>query len=222
MSDSVKGTPSNPAMPDEDPWRYGWRYQRQEGPDGELCYVQTPLASADILHPQEDDFVVHNDNHGKDRHYLDTMLTAHLNGRKGVYVFCDHRIDWGVPGLEPHGPDLTVIDGYPADWDRQRGTFCLSEFGAKPLLVLEITSPATRHVDLDEKVLEYHQAGVPFCAIVDRRYYPEGQEIRLLGYRFTEEGYARVKLDEYGWLLLEPIELWLAVEGNRLRCYYAN
>lgn len=222
MCDAVKRTPRSPTPSGEDPWRYGWRYQRQESADGEPRYVQITLARTDILHPHEDDFIVHNKNHSNDRHYLQTMLTAHLSDRKGVQVFCDHRIDWGITGLEPHGPDLSVIDGYPSNWDKQRGTFCLSEYGAKPLLVLEITSPVTRDVDLDEKVLDYHQGGVPFYAIVDRRYYPDGQEIRLLGYRFTEDGYVRVKLDERGWLLLEPIQLWLAVEGYRLRCYYPS
>jgi hypothetical protein len=203
--------------PQEDPWYYGWRYVEQTGEDGQVEMVQVPLTEEDVLHPQEDDFIVQNDDHTRDRHYLKTILDAHLADRPGVHVFHDHRIDWGVKGIEPHGPDLAVVEGFPEDWDGRRGTFYLTEFGARTLLVIEVTSPTTRRWDLNEKVTEYFQAGIPYYAIVDRLF-QGGEQPRLLAYRAGEQGYVLVEPDAEGWLALEPIGLWLRFEEGRLAC----
>jgi hypothetical protein len=149
---------------------------------------------------------------------LKTVLTAHLAGRAGVAIYRDMRIDWGVPGHQPLGPDLAVLANVPENLPRQLGTLQVKETGARPLLVLEITSPTTRDLDLDEKVVEYDLAGVPFYAIVDRRVRNEREEIRLLAYRATTQGYVRVKLDDQGWLALETIGLWLRIEDHHLVC----
>jgi hypothetical protein len=77
-----------------------------------------------------------------------------------------------------------------------------------------VTSPTTRDQDLDDKVDEYYQAGVPFYVIVDRLS-STGQP-RLLAYRAGEKGYVRLRPDAEGWLELEPIGLWLAFEEGRL------
>jgi colicin import membrane protein len=198
-----------------DPFRYGWRYVRQPGPDGNMVPIQVPLQQEDVLHPQEDDFIVQNDDHRRDCRYLETILDAQLANQPDLYVFHDHRIDWGVEGVRAHGPDFAVIAGVPADWDRRRGTFSLAEFAARPLLVIEVTSPSTREVDLDQKVDEYFRAGIPFYAIVDRLS-PAGGQPRLLAYRDAERGYVRLRPDAEGWLELEPIGLWLAFEEGRL------
>jgi colicin import membrane protein len=203
--------------PQEDPWYYGWRYVERTGPDGQVKMVQVPLTEEDVLHPQEDDFIVQNDDHTRDCHYLKTVLDTHLSGRPGVQVFFEHRMDWGVEGIEPHGPDFAVVEGFPQDWDGQRRTFCLTEFGARVLLVIEVTSPTTRDTDLDEKVDEYYHAGVPFYAIVDRQF-RKGKSLRLLAYRSTPQGYLRLEPDAQGWLALETIGLWLRFEDGRLVC----
>jgi hypothetical protein len=132
-------------------------------------------------------------------------------------IYRDQRIDWGAAGIEPHGPDLAVLES-PKNLPRQLGTLQIRECGAHPLLVIEVTSPTTREVDLDEKVVEYDLAGVPFYAIVDRRFRNEREELRLLAYRATDQGYVRVRLDARGWLALEPIDLWLEIEDHHLVC----
>jgi colicin import membrane protein len=203
--------------PPEDPWYYGWRYVEQTGPDGQIKRAQVPLTEQDVLHPQEDDFIVQNEGHTRDCHYLKTILDAHFADRPGVHVFHDHRIDWGVEGIEPHGPVLAVVEGFPEDWDGRRGTFYLTEFGARTLLVIEVTSPTTRRWDLNEKVMEYFQAGIPYYAIVDRLF-QGGEQPRLLAYRAREQGYVLVEPDAEGWLALEPIGLWLRFEEGRLAC----
>lgn len=213
MSTVLESSLSN-EQPELDRFRYGWRYVRQSGPDGKERYVQVPLTQEDVLHPQEDDFIVQNDEHRRDCRYLEVILDAHLTDHPDLYVFHDHRIDWGVEGIRAHGPDFAVIAGVPVDWDGHRGTFFLAEFGAKPVLVIEVTSPSTRETDLDDKVDEYYQAGVPFYAIVDRLS-STGQP-RVLAYRATEQGYVRLRPDAESWMELEPIGLWLAFEEGRL------
>jgi colicin import membrane protein len=203
--------------PQEDPWYYGWRDVEQAGPDGQVKMVRVPLTEEDVLHPQEDDFIVQNDDHTCDCHYLKTILDAHLADRPGVHIFYDHRMDWGVEGIKPHGPDFAVVEGFPDDWDGQRGTFCLTEFGARTLLVIEVTSPTTRRGDLNAKVTEYYQAGIPYYAIVDRQF-QGGEQPRLFAYRAGEQGYVLVEPDAEGWLALEPIGLWLRFEEGRLAC----
>jgi Uma2 family endonuclease len=209
---------SRPAPgPQSDPWYYGWRYVEQAGSDGKVKRVQVPLTEEDVLHPQEDDFIVQNDDHTRDCHYLKTILDAHLADRPDIHVFYDHRMDWGVEGVEPHGPDFAVVEGFPEDWDGQRGTFRLTEFGARTLLVIEVTSPTTRKGDLNEKVTEYFQAGIPYYAIVDRQF-QGGEQPRLFAYRAGEQSYVLVEPDAEGWLALEPIGLWLRFEEGRLAC----
>ena len=207
-----------PTPEKEDPWRLGWRYVRHEGPDGLVGYERVPLKQEDLLHPQEDDFIVTNDAHCRDCTYLRNVLEAWAAGKEGALVLADARVDWQTGGVEPHGPDLAVFLGV-RDWDPTDGTFTVADHGARPLLVIEVTSPSTREIDRDEKVVEYHRAGVPFYAIVDRRMGRQGVELRLQGYRTHHDGYQRAPLDERGRLWLEPVGLWLAAEEGRAVCY---
>ena len=194
MSSPVQTGPKPEPTPQNDPWYYGWRYVKETGPDGKVKRVQVPLTEEDVLHPQEDDFIVQNDDHHRDCRYLETVLSAHLADRPGVHVFYDHRMDWGVEGIEPHGPDFAVVEGFPEDWDGQRGTFRLTEFGA-------LHAPGDRgdiaddaRGDLNSKVTEYFEAGIPHYAIVDRQF--QGGEIaRLFAYRAGEQGYVLVEPD---------------------------
>lgn len=215
MSTPVETRTKPEPGPHEDPWYYGWRYVKQTSPDGQITTIQVPLSKEDVLHPQEDDFIVQNGAHEEDCYYLRTILSSYLANRPGVHVLHDHRIDWGVEEVGAHGPDFAVIDGFPANRDQTRGTFYLAEFDARALLVLEVTSPTTRDQDLDDKVDEYYQAGVPFYVIVDRHSATVGLP-RLLAYRAEERGYVRLRPDAEGWLELEPIGLWLAFEEGRL------
>jgi hypothetical protein len=211
--------PSSPELtPQPDPFRYGWRYVRRPEADGTVTTVRIPLRREDVLHPQEDDFIVQNETHEEDCDYLKAVLKVHLADKAGIHVFRDLRMDWGVPDIEPHGPDLAVIANVPEGRPPLMGTLHLAESGARPLLVIEVTSPSTRDVDLDEKVDEYYQAGIPFYAIVDRWLRGGVEQVRLLAYRWAAEGYVRLTPDSEGWLALEPIGLFLAFEGRNLVC----
>jgi hypothetical protein len=215
---TVLETSSSELTPQPDPFRYGWRYVRRPEPDGTVSAVRVPLRREDVLHPQEDDYIVQNETHEEDCDYLKAALKGHLADQPDIHVFRDLRIDWGVPDIEPHGPDLAVIANVPEDRPPLMGTLHLAGSGARPLLVIEVTSPSTREVDLDEKVDEYYDAGVPFYAIVDRWLRGGVEQVRLLAYRRAAEGYVRLTPDSQGWLALEPIGLSLAFEGRNLVC----
>ncbi|HEX4610222.1 MAG TPA: Uma2 family endonuclease [Urbifossiella sp.] len=203
-----------------DPYFYGWRYVARTGPDGAVVRERVPLTAWDVLHPQEDDFIVHNDAHDNTCTYLKSVFRYRLRNRPGALVLSDHRIDWQAAGLVPHGPDVAVFLG-ANPWDPYRGTYPVRDEGAHPVLVVEVTSPSTRDKDFDEKVTEYYRAGVPLYVIVDLR--PPGDneappEIRFLAYRPSPEGPVRVLPREPNRVWLPELDLWLAAEGDRVVC----
>jgi hypothetical protein len=203
-----------PRPPADDPFRYGWRYVKRPQPDGGVTFQQLPLTLEDVLHPQEEDFRIQSDLHTEDCFYLKSVFQRLF---PEAVVLCDCRIAWDVPDLRPHGPDVAVIFGAQrrADWR----TFDVAVEGVRPALIVEVTSPDTRHLDLGPKVQHYYLAGVPFYVIADAGEQDGRRTLRLIGYRAGPFGYLEMPPDERGWLWLEPVQVWLGVEGERLRCY---
>jgi colicin import membrane protein len=181
-----------------------------------------PLTFEDVLHPQEGDFIMQNTAHNRDVVYLQYAFKQALNGRQDVRVWADLRTDWEVEGVRPHGPDVGVFEGMKGEEPVRVNTYMVKEDGARPALVVEVTSESTRTHDLISKVKEYHQAGVPLYAIVD--YVPEADFdlAVVLGYRWTEEGFVRLPLNDDGRLWLGPVSLWLGWENGRAVCYDAD
>lgn len=208
-------TPGN----DQDPFRYGWRYVQVVPPQGPARTERVPLTLEDVLHPQEGDVILQTPAHDRDCVTIQLSAEERTVGRPGGVVLRDCRVDWGVPGVASHSPDISVFEGV-AQWNPALGTFSVAEHHARVLFVLEVTSPTTRDLDLDDKVLEYEAAGVPFYAIVDGRISAAGERlIHLLGYRATRDGYVRVRLDSQQRLWLPPLEMWVAVEGTQVACF---
>jgi Uma2 family endonuclease len=137
-------------LPEDDPFRYGWRYVRRPTPDDPNHLEQVPLTLEDVLHPEVGDFIVHSDRHETDRMYLTAVLRARLEPHGQAIVLSDVRVAWDVPDLRPHGPDVMVIPGLRErrDWS----TFDVAEEGVRPALIIEITSPETRENDVVRKV----------------------------------------------------------------------
>jgi colicin import membrane protein len=210
--------PPRVIRPELDPWRYGWRERGEKQPDGSWRSKRTPLTQQDVLHPQEGDFIVHTPAHNQDCVELKNVAQLRLAGRLGFVVLSDCRIDWGIEGLGAHGPDIAVFENVGA-WEPTRGTFYVVPLKAKAVLVIEVTSPSTRDLDLNEKVVDYYRAGVPLYAIVDRREAENGQGISIMGYEATSGGYLRMKVNSMGRLWLEPLQLWLGVEGDQVACF---
>ena len=209
--------PTVPVPAARDPFFYGWRMVPSLRDDGTQKWDQVPLTEWDVLHPQEDDFIVQNDVHNDICMYLKNAFRWRLADRPGALVLQDHRVDWQTAGLIPHGPDIVVLfDSLP--WDRHRGTYPVRDQGARPVLVVEVTSPSTRNKDLDEKVTDYFLAGIPLYAIVDVRTKEVEADIRLLAYRPSPEGPLRILSPEPNRVWLPDLNLWLATEGDQVVC----
>jgi len=209
-------TPTPAAV--EDPFRLGWRYVREVGPNGEETVRQVPLTERDLLFPQEEDFVANRDPHTRDMLYLREAIRTVLRDRPAVHVFADHRIDFNLPGVEPLGPDVAVIDGI-GEWDGTRGTLYLAEQG-RPLLVVEVTSPDTRRNDFGIKREFYARAGVPVYVIVEHQAEPRRDGVALHVLRLDGQGaYAELPSNEQGRVRLPQLRLSLGIEDRAVWVY---
>jgi Uma2 family endonuclease len=200
-----------------DPFRLGWRFVRETGPDGQEVTRQVPLTEHDLLFPQEEDHVMQRDPHTRDMLYLREAFRVILRNRPAVHVFADHRIDFNLHGVAPLGPDVAIIDQLP-DWDGSRGTFRLAEQG-KALLVVEITSPDTRRNDLTIKRQFYERAGVPVYITVDRQAGETGEEVTLIVLRLNGEGYHELEADDQGRVRLPQFGISIGIEDDRVWLY---
>jgi len=104
-------------------------------------------------------------------------------------------------------PDIFVFP--PQEAPKVKGT----PIEAKPCLVVEVTSPWTRAIDLGEKARDYEQAQIPEYWVVDR------EEGRVLAHTLTEKGYKVKALKggrlesravpgfwiDVGWLFQDPL-----------------
>jgi Uma2 family endonuclease len=209
-------TPPSPApTPTDahDPFWRGWRDIIHKGPDGVVRVEQVPLTLEDILHPQEDDHVVHSNIHDQDCRYLGDVLQTRYADDARALVLVDCCVTWNDPVLGHHSPDIGVIFGVRKPrpiWTN----FAVAVEGVRPIMLMEVTSKSTRDADLGDKVRDYHAARVPWYIVIDRER-PEGPP-RLIGFRFTPERYEKVPLAADGRLYLEPLGLWLGVRDNRV------
>jgi colicin import membrane protein len=210
--------PASDTPPETDPFRYGWRLVPRPTPDNPHNLEQVPLTLEDVLHPETGDFIVHSDRHETDRMYLTAVLRARLEPAGIAIVLSDVRIAWDLPDLRPHGPDVMVIPGVAErqDWS----TFDVAVEGARPALIIEITSPETRANDLEIKVDHYARAGVAQYVIVDDARRRGGKRrLRLLDYRLEAGAYRLHAPDAAGRVHLVIANLWLGVEGDHVVCY---
>ncbi len=213
-----KSAPRPPDKPASDPFRLGWRWARPGSVNGSAdSEGRVPLTADDLLHPQEGDQIPENTIQERDRGYLAGALRFQLRDHPRVRVLSDCLVNWGVPGLKNHSPDISVFDDV-SDPDWQGGTFWVVQQGARPLLVIEIVSPDSadakvRRNDVVIKVDHYYRAGVPLYAIIDQE--EEGGPRRLLGYRRGRRGYLPLPLDEHGRLPLKPVGLLLGLRATR-------
>ena len=199
---------------------YGWREERTQLPNGNWIWQRIPLTLYDALHPQEDDVLMQNHEHEQLRTYLTNVIMAQVVDDPTAVILSDTNVKWDVIEIAPHRPDLALIFGVrkKQNW----GTFDVAEEGTRPSLIIEITSPKTRHLDFEEKYLQYEQVGVPFYAIIDLQRSKHKVVRTLYGYRLTPEGYIPIPLNERGWLWLEPVSVWLAISSQAIVCYDKN
>ena len=188
---------------------------------------QVPLTLEDVLFPETGDFIVQTDLHDTDSNYLKYVFNARLAGDPHAVAVSDCRVDWNIPGVRPLGPDIAVFFGVKRrkDW----ATLDVAAEGARPALVVEVTSTGTRKNDVEIKPEYYHRAGVPLYVIADvLEEDEETRRVELIGYKHAPDGYLRIPPDARGWIWLDPLGLWLGVVQDpqlgcdRLACFDAQ
>jgi colicin import membrane protein len=203
----------------EPPFHYGWRYVCRVT-NGREEWEQVPLTEEDVLHPQMDDYIVQSHMHQCICHYLYTVLRSRMKHIPGGLVLHDVGVEWGVPGIRHHAPDLAVFAGvWEPPW---RGKFDLKASGGRVLLAIEVTSPSTRHLDVASPLPEartrfrhYAQVGIPLYILVDEaRRASTAVPPPIFGYELTEDGYQPLLLDEQGRLWVPPVGMWLGPSGG--------
>jgi len=212
-------------LPPPDPFRFGWREVQQIGPDGAKQWVRVPLTPEDLLHPKKGYQILENTQQERDRGYLAVVLRYRLSSNPRALVLSDCLVDWGIPSLGNHSPDISVFDNVNDPEHRNWGTFRVAEEGARPVLVIEIVSPdahdrRVRDNDVVIKVREYYRAGVPLYVIVDQE--REGRPRQVIGYRRGARKYLRMRTDRQGRLLLEPVRFLLGLKDERAVCRDAD
>ncbi len=214
----IASTPPSPTPPDADPFRYGWRYVTRKRPDGSKEHVEVPLTLEDVLHPQEGDVIPENTQQERDRRYLHDVLERHYANDPHVLTLADCLVDWGVPGMQAHSPDITVLEGVRTKEGRW-GTYRIAQDGGHPLLAIEIVSPSTRSNDVDIKPEHYHRAGVRLYVLVDQR--REDGPRQLIAYEHRADGYVEMPFDADGRLTLARVGIRLGLRGERVVCWDA-
>jgi len=211
---TVLTTPKKSRPPKEDPFRYGWRFIKVTTPEGDEIERQVPLTEEDVLHPLEGDFIVNTEVHDQIVSYLKLAMQSPYVERPDIVVIGNMRVDWGSKLGWAHGPDVAVFSGVRGTWSARQGTFYPAKLKAKPLLVIEATSPSTRGNDFGYKLREYYQVGVIVYVIIDIPYDGEFGDIQLFGYQAGKAQYEALPKDDKGRLWLEAVRLWLGVEGS--------
>lgn len=200
-----------------DPFIYGYRYVARFGPEGERVFVRQPLTLYDVLHPQEDDYRMHSYEHEHICRYLTAVFQNQLTHDPTAVVLPDVRIAWDKVDLEPHTPDIAVV--FNVKKYQNWATFSEAQEGTRPILAVEVTSPSTRHLDLETKLEEYEYAELKYYVIVDRYKRRGVEHRRILGYEWTPDGYMALKPDKQGKVWLDPVQVWIAWLGEQLVCY---
>jgi len=221
MSTASKSRSSKPRK--LDPFQYGWRYVDIVSSDRTVVNEQVPLTLRDVLFPELGDFIAQSSGHDSDVGYLKDVFGSRLSAQRTAVVISNCRVDWNLPGVKPLGPDVAVFLGVKQfiDW----ATFDVAAERAKPLVVVEVTSPKTRKNDVVHKFRYYHRAKVPVYLIADASGAGAKRRLTIAAYTYARPGYQNIVADAKGRIYLEPLGIWVGVTRDlrggydRLACY---
>ncbi len=206
-------------QPDDDLFRYGYRYVARSDERGRQTFVMVPLTEEDVLHPQLEDHVTQNEPHDEDCGYIKVACQIRLAGNPNALVLHDCKIIWDIAGMGDHGPDIAVIFGARRG---ERASFDVAKEGVRPAIIIEVTSRSTRDIDLKTKPRHYWRCRVPCYVIVDELPRRRPRQLRILGYQRGPRGYRRLALNDQGRLWLQALQMWLGQENGRVVCYDQN
>lgn len=206
-------------LPQGASYDYGFRYVRKRGQDGRWDWTMVPLTLEDVLHPKMDDKQLLSTSHDEDVSYLRQVFKAVLDPDPRAAVLADCGVDWGRPNLRHHSPDICVIFGV-----RKRkpwSTFRVADEKVRPTLIIEVSSPSSRILDVRTKVVQYAIAGVPHYVVADAEetgptHDDESETeysrvLELIEFRLENGVYQRQPATEHGRVWLEEVGLWLGI-----------
>ncbi len=208
-----------PPLTPEDPYYYGFRDEPVRLADGSHVTERIPLTLEDHLHPHEGDRFMEDSVHYLACVYLFEVFRSRLAKDPTALVLSNTGIYWDDLTLGHHGPDVAVIRGIRRPRDRWT-SFHVAEEGVRPRLIVEVVSPRYRANDVEDKVTEYHQADVPRYIVLDRP--TDDAPFTIQAYERRPHHYVPWPLDDDGRLWVEELNLWLAVDGQRVRCFDAS
>jgi len=227
VEETWKDVPSHDVT-DKKLFRYGWRYVLTRT-NGEEEWERVPLTLEDVLHPQMEDFRMQSDGHYRLCHYLYTVLRSVMEREAGGLVLHDVLIEWGLPGMRGHGPDIVVFTDVQKRPEHE--AFDVATMGGRPLLIMEVTSRSTRQLDVAPpkgstrkrtKFRHYAQVGVPVYIVVDDARRRGGQAPTILGYELVNGRYEALAANGNGWIWVGVMRLWLGPRGERVAWYDAD
>ncbi len=211
--------------PPDDIFFYGWR-EVEYWVDGIDVGARIPLTLEDVLHPQPEDRVSQNKKHFELCDDLYDGMKAHVGHEQGTVVLHDMLINWGLKHIKGHAPDLAVIRGVRVFFEG--GIFYLKRSKGHVVLVLEVTSPSTRLVDVEgkrnrNKVKHYAKIGIPVYIITDavkwKPGYPPPIIVLLLG---ADGNYHKQTPDSRGWFWIDALQVWIGPYQDWVAWYDKN
>ena len=201
-------------MTDTEEMEIGYRYVKSRDSNGELRDVEIPLRLIHFLHPREEDRFLFSDAHSQTVTNLGNAIDLAIAGRPGVTLASRYRVDWQVPGVRPHRPDLVAFENFPDVWDNRQMTLPVRDIGARPLVAIEVTDRPTRRVDFEQKFLQFYAVGVPVYVIVDIAGPPDTR--RILGFDRGPDGFKPLHYDPDRGSFIRGINMWLRWEHHRV------
>jgi Uma2 family endonuclease len=206
--------------PPDDPFFYGYRYVEMQN-NGEEISEMVPLTLEDVLHPQLEDYASQNEIHALFCTYLYITLRTRFRHDPSFVVLQDVPINWGMKKIGDHCPDVSVFHNVHTHYPY--GVFKKKEYGGEPLLLIEVTSPSTRILDVDSKrrkenkYRQYARVGVPWYLIIDTvgwKDHTTHPPLMLYRLKPNRRQYEPVKPDERDWLWVEPVRLFLGPRND--------
>jgi len=200
-------------VPDNDPFRYGWRTVAETMPDGRIGCRYIPLTQADFLDPQLGDHMVQSDPHLILVVSLYNRLKKQYHTDRTTGVFSDLKMLWGRPGIKEPAPDLAIVPQLKTKKARRK-SFDVRKEGTRPCLVVEVVSPDYPGDDT-VKVKIYEQVGIAEYIIIDPHFEDENKPMALTGYRLVDGFYQVIQPDAQGRLLSETTGVWFGLDESQ-------
>ncbi|MFQ5855404.1 MAG: Uma2 family endonuclease [Anaerolineae bacterium] len=179
----------------------------------ELLFPEIELPVLEL--PTEDGVPLETNWHRIEINLLVDSLHHHWRDQRDYFAGGNMFIYYSfeqVRNRDYRGPDFFVIKGVDGERDRE-AWIVWEEKGRYPNLIVELSSPTTRDVDLGPKKELYEQTfRTPeyFCYDPDQK--------RLMGWRLGDGQYLELEPNERGWLWSKELNLWLGTwEGEYLR-----